>query len=73
MADLAHARAAKARLRSSLASAEGVCGIGLAPVADGYAVRVDVRRAADRRDLPTAVDGVPVSVRVVGAITPQEA
>ncbi|EYR62790.1 hypothetical protein N866_05280 [Actinotalea ferrariae CF5-4] len=71
MADLEQARAAKARLRSELVGHHGICGIGLVRVRQGYAVRVSLA-SADDDDLPTDVDGVPVRVAVVGAITPQQ-
>ncbi|WP_235523360.1 hypothetical protein [Cellulomonas sp. Root485] len=43
-----------------------VRGIGIARAADGYQLQVNVAR--DHTDLPGAVDGVDVRVRVVGAI-----
>lgn len=70
MADLEQARAAKARLRAELAGHRGVRGVGLVRVQQGYAVRVSLASAADD-DLPPDVDGVPVRVAVVGAVTPQ--
>lgn len=70
MADLEQARAAKARLCTELTGHHGLRGIGLVRVRHGYAVRVSLD-SADDDDLPTDVDGVPVRVAVVGAISPQ--
>lgn len=70
MADLEQARAAKARLRTELDGHHGIRGIGLVRVRQGYAVRVSLE-CADDDDLPPDVDGVPVRVAVVGAISPQ--
>jgi hypothetical protein len=69
MADLQQARAAKARLRSSLSDHAGIRGVGLTKVPDGYCLLVNVARAEDD-DIPGAFDGVPVRVRVVGALHP---
>ena len=66
MADLEQARAAKERLRTTLQGRSDVRGIGIARAADGYQLQVNVAR--DHTDLPGAVDGVDVRVRVVGAI-----
>lgn len=72
MADLSHARAAKSRLRTALAAHEGIRGIGLAVADDGYLLQVNVvsGRPEDVADVPAAVDGVPVRVRVVGPVQP---
>lgn len=67
MADLDQARAAKARLRSALAGHAGIQGVGLARTEDGYCLQVNLTRTEDD-DLPGTVDGVPVRVRVVGAV-----
>jgi hypothetical protein len=68
MADLNQARAAKARLRSDLAGRDGVRGVGIARGSDGYHVQVNLQRESDRTGLPVQVQGVPVDVRVSGAI-----
>lgn len=70
MADLEEARAAKARLRTSLADHAGIRGIGLTKMPGGYCLLVNVARAEDD-DIPGAFDGVPVRVRVVGAVHAQ--
>jgi hypothetical protein len=70
MADLEQARAVKARLRTELAGHHGVRGVGLVRVRHGYAVRVSLE-STDDDDLPPDVDGVPIRVAVVGAITPR--
>lgn len=66
--DLRTARAVKARLQLLLAPVEGVCGVGLTRLADGYALCVDVRDADGARQVPACVDAVPVVVRVTGPI-----
>jgi hypothetical protein len=70
MADLEQARAAKERLRTTLQGRSDVRGIGIARAADGYQLQVNVARehGTEHSDLPGAVDGVDVRVRVVGAI-----
>lgn len=68
MADLQQARNAKSHLRTALAGRDGVRGIGLQPDGDGYLLRVNVEHPSDGAGVPTRVDGVPVDVRVVGAV-----
>ncbi|MBO1751019.1 hypothetical protein J4G33_04305 [Actinotalea sp. BY-33] len=68
MADLDHARAAKARLREALADHDGIEGVGLAPDGDGYCVQVNVTRTVIATDIPADVDGVSVHVHVVGPV-----
>lgn len=68
MADLQQARAAKARLRTELARTRGLKGIGLTPDGAGYALQVNIDHTPDG-EIPASVDGVPVRVRVVGALT----
>lgn len=68
MADLDEARTAKSHLRTALAGRRGVRGIGLQPDGDGYLLRVNVEHPADGAGVPTRVDGVPVELRVVGAL-----
>jgi len=67
MADLAQARAAKERLRSTLQGRSDVRGIGIARSSNGYQLQVNMSRDPGS-DLPGAVDGVDVRVRVVGAV-----
>ncbi|MGJ0223756.1 hypothetical protein ACQUZK_10175, partial [Streptococcus pyogenes] len=57
-------------LRTALAGRRGVRGIGLQPDGDGdgYLLRVNVERSSDGAGAPTRVDGVPVELRVVGAL-----
>lgn len=71
MADLQQARAAKANLRSALSSTRGVRGIGLSRGADGYALQVNLERSTPDGEIPHQVDGVPVQVKVVGALSPR--
>lgn len=68
MADLNEARTAKSHLRTVLSGHGGVRGIGVQPDGDGYTLRVNVEHPADRTGVPDRVDGVPVDVRVIGAI-----
>jgi hypothetical protein len=67
MADLEQARAAKKRLRTTLQGRSDVRGIGIAKSSDGYQLQVNLSREPGS-DLPGAVDGVDVQVRVVGSI-----
>ncbi len=70
-AELEQARAAKARLAADLAGQDAVVGIGVHRTADGFGVKVALREAG--LALPAAVDGVPVTVDVVGTIRAQRA
>jgi hypothetical protein len=62
------ARAAKDRLGERLAGEALVNGVGLARSGEGWAVKVNLLRAAPDLDLPAEVDGVEVRVEVVGEI-----
>jgi hypothetical protein len=67
-AEIDAARAAKATLEQRLAGEQLVNGIGLVRVEDGWAVKVNLVRAAPELDLPREVDGVEVQTEVVGPI-----
>ncbi|GAA1719836.1 hypothetical protein GCM10009809_14510 [Isoptericola hypogeus] len=71
MVTIDEARAAKPTLRRALESVEGVCGVGLAQRGDetDWVLRVNVASLRARKDVPPVVDGVPVQVQVVGAVT----
>lgn len=71
MSDIEAARTAKRRLRAELAKGDAACGVGLARRDDGWGVLVVVRSERERPDVPDAVDGVPVQVRVVGDVHAQ--
>lgn len=71
MTDLEHARAAKDRLRQTLAGRDGITGIGISRGADGYGVQVNVAQPAHRAAVPARVDGVDVRVRVTGPVHAQ--
>ncbi len=66
------ARQAKATVVELLGDHDAVNGVGIAPTADGYAVKVNLSRPLEPdRALPDIVDGVPVVVEVVGPIRKQ--
>jgi hypothetical protein len=67
MANLEQARAAKEHLLMTLKGRPDVRGIGIARAPDGYQLQVNLSRDSGS-DLPGAVDGVDVRVRVVGSI-----
>ncbi|MCA5891977.1 hypothetical protein LEP48_01255 [Isoptericola sp. NEAU-Y5] len=71
MVTIDKARAAKPALRAALESVEGVCGVGLAQRGDesDWVLRVNVYTLSARKDVPPVIDGVPVQVAVVGAVT----
>lgn len=69
--DIDRARTAKQHLRRDLDGRPGVRGIGLSRGDDGYRLQVSVTSRADAASVPAAVDGVPVRVRVVGAVHAQ--
>ena len=63
------ARAAKAKALELLKGSPTVVGVGIAKLARGYGIKVNVSRGTvGARSLPKAIDGVPVRVEVVGAI-----
>ncbi|GAB7191839.1 hypothetical protein NUM3379_25470 [Kineococcus sp. NUM-3379] len=63
------ARAAKAHVRDMLAGDSRVNGVGITRGGDRYAVKVNVVSGHDLPDVPSSVDGVPVTVAVVGRIS----
>jgi hypothetical protein len=69
-ATLERARAAKVALRERLAGMPELRGIGIATLAGGYGVKVNVSRIPANAAIPDDVDGVPVIVDVVGSIRP---
>jgi hypothetical protein len=71
MSDLAHARVAKRHLLAQLAGRSGVVGVGIARAGTCYRLRVNLSDPSAGVDVPTHVDGVEVTVRVVGRITRQ--
>ncbi|WP_041582827.1 hypothetical protein [Xylanimonas cellulosilytica] len=70
MATIDAARAAKPALRDALARIQGVAGVGLAQRGgpSDWVLQVNVDSVRARKDVPPDVDGVPVVVRVVGAV-----
>ncbi|WP_425955785.1 hypothetical protein [Xylanimonas sp. McL0601] len=73
MATIEAARAAKPALRDTLARVDGVVGLGLAQRGGpgDWVLQVNVDSVRARKDVPPAVEGVPVVVRVVGAVRAQ--
>jgi hypothetical protein len=65
--DLEHARAAKDRLAGLIDDPPALNGIGIAPLEDGYCIKINLEWPSDD-DFPQEVDGVPVRVEVVGPI-----
>jgi len=67
---LAQARAAKARALAVFGAYGEVVGVGLVRLADGsYGIKVNFREAPSAPEsLPAAVDGVPITIEVVGRI-----
>lgn len=70
MTDRATARAAKDLLRAELAPLGGVGGIGIGRREGSYVLTVNVTVDELVPQVPHSVEGVPVEVRVVGAIRP---
>ncbi|MCL1869003.1 MAG: hypothetical protein FWF90_01145 [Promicromonosporaceae bacterium] len=70
MATIDAARAAKPALRDALEHVHGVNGVGLAQRGGpgDWVLQVNVDSVRARKDVPPLVDGVPVVVRVVGAV-----
>ncbi|WP_418275182.1 hypothetical protein ACNHYB_09940 [Isoptericola jiangsuensis] len=71
MVTMNEARSAKDALRHSLEHVDGVQGVGLAQRGDAHdwVLQVNVASVRVRKDVPPDVDGVPVRVNVVGAVT----
>ncbi|WP_170220583.1 hypothetical protein [Xylanimonas allomyrinae] len=70
MATIDAARAAKQPLRDALAAVEGIAGVGIAQRGgpEDWVLQVNVATIRARKDVPPAMEGVPVVVRVVGAV-----
>jgi len=63
------ARAAKNAAKKALAGIPGVVGIGLTKRGADYALKVNLRAALPKNvAVPKQIEGVPVSVEVVGPI-----
>jgi hypothetical protein len=69
--EISKARAAKEHLADELSGDPAVHGVGIAPVADGYALLVHVLESAAEARVPTEVDGVDVHVDVSGPGQPE--
>ena len=69
MPDWERARAAKERAKVLFARLASVGGVGINRVPGGFGVKVNLSEAAPPdADLPETIDGVPVTVEVVGTI-----
>lgn len=62
------ARAAKDKVKRTLADRAGIVGVGVTRRGKGYAVKVNLARSADRASMPRNLSGVPVVFEVVGAV-----
>lgn len=69
-ASLEQARAAKEKVIRLLWDHPDVRGVGVARVADGFGVKVNLAREPAETLVPAEVDGVPVRIEVVGEIRP---
>lgn len=67
-ATLTEARAAKEKLLKKVAKRPDVNGVGITRGQGGYGLKVNLTEDTGKQ-LPSDVDGVPVRVEVVGAIT----
>jgi hypothetical protein len=72
-ASLPEARAAKDKVAKLVRGSEVVNGVGIAKHGSGYAVKLNLARPATGEKLPSAVDGVPVRVEIVGDIKKRRA
>jgi hypothetical protein len=71
-ATIDEARAAKARVLEIFRCLGAVASVGITRVDDGYGLKVNLREPLRPGiALPTVIEGVPVSVEVVGAIRPR--
>jgi len=69
-ATLAAAEAAAEKLALRLANLSELRGIGIAVLADGFGVKVNLSRQPAVAAVPDDVDGVPVIVDIVGTVEP---
>ncbi len=69
-ASIEAARAAKQPAKEAFEKIGRVVGVGLISVDDGYGVRVNLE-SAPSEDAPTSIDGVPISIDIVGKISKQ--
>jgi hypothetical protein len=66
------ARAAKRKALRLLEKLGTVCGAGIARDGDVYVVRVNLEAEPDPSlELPSEIDGVPITIQVVGTIRAQ--
>lgn len=70
VASLEQARAVQPKLEAMLEGVEGVSGIGLTLVGDGYGLRVNLETSLAMAAVPPELDGVPIVVEIVGEIRP---
>jgi hypothetical protein len=69
ISSISEARSAKDQAKRELADVDGVVGIGLTKQGEGYAVKINLNHAVKPGTLPKRVQGVPLVVEIVGAIT----
>jgi hypothetical protein len=68
-ATLDQARAAKARVPKVFGHKARIVGVGITEIDGGFGVKVNLREPpAPGQKIPSAIDGVPVHVEVVGPI-----
>lgn len=68
MASRMEAREAKESARADLEHVDGFTGVGIVRTDDGYGLQVNLETDAGIEDVPGEVDGVPVTVEIVGEI-----
>ncbi len=68
MATRIEAREAKESARAGLELVDGFTGVGIVKTDDGYGLRVNLETDAAIADVPDEVDGVPVTVEIVGEV-----
>jgi hypothetical protein len=69
---LEQARAAKKTALRRFKRLDGVTGVGITRVNDGYAVKLNLSGPVDPAvSLPADIDGVPLRVEVTGTIRPR--
>lgn len=73
MSDLETAMAAQRVLMDRLLHDPRVTGVGISGPEHHYVIKVNLIDSKDQPDLPSDVDGVPVTVEVTGRISAQRA
>jgi hypothetical protein len=71
MSTLDEACAAKRKMKSDLADLPEFNGIGITHIHGDYGIKVNLKSPSSR-PIPRTIDGVPVTIEIVGSVTAQK-